>query len=192
MSKELISKRASEILTEVKDFISEKGLERMNTPGIESNDLPEFGVFNTYVTSGKVVTDADGKEQDFRHLRMSVKDSDLTTSISNIVIVAPLAASEVEFGKINKKGALEGKAYLKGKSVNPHLAKYSQAELIAFLEGKHFKAERVQVKNLPYNAAGYDFPNNVNDIKALTKTLVVKDAFVITMLTAEQYAELKK
>lgn len=48
------------------------------------------------------------------------------------------------------------------------------------------------MQNLPYNADGYDFPNNVNDIKALTKTLVVKDAFVITtMLTAEQYAELK-
>ena len=170
MTKEKIAARAAQILTEVADSVSAKGLERLREAGIESNSLPKSGTFGKYITSGTKT-----EKDDFRHIRMTVDGSDDTISTSCLRIVAPKATDEPTFGKIAKEGTLKGKLYLKGKSVNAQFAKYSTAEMIAFLEGKSFTAKPLEVRSLAYNVNGYS-----TEAEAL-ENLTVKTVYVVTV-----------
>lgn len=165
--KEEIKARAKEILSDIADKVSESYLKRAEQEGVESNALPKSGVFGTYKVSGSKDTDANGKITDYRHLRMTVKGSDNSVSVSNLKLIAPAKGEPIEFGVINREGALKGKKFLRGKAINPQLAQYGTAELVAYLEGKHFTAEEITCQRLPYKDSGYDDPTE-KDLRAVT------------------------
>lgn len=181
MNKEELKARALAIKAEVGTEISEKQAERLDEAGIEGNSMPLSGLFGAYKTAGekKVV---DGKEQDFRHLRMVTKSDDGkvhgSVSLSNIRIVGLIGKAKPEFGKITKKGTLENKAYLKGKALNPKFAEYSGFELIALLENRKFTAVETTVRTLPYKETGHELA----DCEAGNVELDSKKAYVITLL----------
>lgn len=175
MNKEKINERVNEILSVITDKVSVTSLERLQEAGIESNSLPKNGVFGSFITAGE-----QKGTDDFRHLRMTVKDSTDTISTANLRIVAPRSSDKkLVFGKITKEGKLKDKLYLKGKSVNPQFAKYSTLEMIAFLEGKAFQATEVSVNSLQYNALGYSTEEDA------TKNIIAKTAFVVTLTDVE-------
>lgn len=172
MNKEQILARATAIKTAVQDHISAKKVENMERPGVEGNSLPAEGTFDSFKTAGAKIGD-----DDFRHVRMTVKDCADSISVSNLKIVA-LRSGKPEYGVIRKVGTLNGKLYLKGKAVNPKFTEYSDFELIAMLEGRKFTAKEVTVKTLPYKAEGW----TEEDIKSADFSLDPKKAYEVTLL----------
>lgn len=169
MSKELIEKRVKEIEADaIANGFSQKRIDRANAPGVEGNSLPLSGTFGKY--------NIGSKGTDFAHFRMTVDGSTDTVSVSNLKIVAPLKGEKAEFGTIAKEGALKGKKYLKGKTINSSFSKHSELELIAHLEGKKFTATPVEVMQLTFNENGYS-----TDAEAKA-ALVVKGAYLVTIV----------
>lgn len=168
MSKEILKERAQAIGADLVGFLTEEQIKKATEPGVVGNSLPVEGVFGTYSKSG---------EGEFKHLRMNVEASTDSVSIANIKLVAPKKGEPIEFDVIKKEGSpLKGKYFLKGKSINPKFAQYSTLELIAYLEGKKFRAVPVDTLSLPYLPTGYT--------KAMAKSeaLVVKGAYQIEIV----------
>lgn len=162
--KESLKNRVAEIKSAIKDQVSDTYLARSEAPGVEGNSLPKTGVFGKYKTSGEKTAD-----NDFRHIRMTVKGSDDSVSIGNLKLIAPMKGETLEFGTINREGsALKGKKFLRGKAINPKFAQYSTLELIAYLEDKSFTAEPVDAIQLRFNRAGYDNPDPIKDTRNVT------------------------
>lgn len=162
--KELLATRVAEIKEAIKDQVSDTYLARAEQAGVEGNSLPKSGVFDKFKTAG-----TKDEKNDYRHLRMTVKNSDDTVSIGNLKLIAPLKGEPIEFGDITREGSpLKGKKFLRGKAINPKFSQYSTLELIAYLEGKHFTAEPVDAIQLRFKPAGYDNPDPVKDIRNVT------------------------
>lgn len=164
MSKEILAERAKAIAEDLVGFLTPEQIKKATDPGVEGNSLPSVGTFGSFAKSGK---------DEFKHLRMTVEGSSDSVSIANLKIVAPRKGDAIEFDVIKKEGNLKGKYYLKGKSINPKFAPYSTVELIAYLEGKKFKAVPVDVMALPYLPAGY------TKTMAKPEALIVKGAYVV-------------
>lgn len=162
--KDLLANKVQEIKVAIAGQVSDTYLKRAEQEGVEGNNLPKSGVFGTFKTAGRI----DGKN-DYRHLRMTVKDTDDSISLGNLKLIAPRKGEPLEFGEIAREGsALKGKKFLRGKAINPKFSQYSTLELIAYLEGKHFTAEPMDCIQLKFNPTGYDNPNPETDTRVVT------------------------
>lgn len=161
--KELLATRVAEIKGEIADKVSDTYLKRAEQAGVESNSLPKSGVFGTFKASGE-----KSGENDYRHIRMTIKGSDDTISIGNLKLIAPRKNDPVEFGEITREGSpLKGRKFLRGKAINPKFSQYSTLELIAYLENKHFTANPVDVMQLRFKRDGYENPTE-KDLRSVT------------------------
>lgn len=161
--KELLATRVAEIKGEISDKVSDTYLKRAEQAGVEGNSLPKTGVFGTFKPAGEKSGD-----NDFRHIRMTVKGSDDTVSLGNLKLIAPRKGEPIEFGEIAREGsALKGKKFLRGKAINPKFSQYSTLELIAYLENKHFTASPVDAMQLRFKREGYDNPTE-KDLRTVT------------------------
>lgn len=162
--KELLATRVTEIKGEIADKVSDTYLKRAEQPGVEGNSLPASGVFGTFKTAG-----TKDEKNDFRHIRMTVKNSDDSVSIGNLKLIAPRKGDPIEFGEITREGsALKGKMFLRGKAINPKFSQFSTLELIAYLENKHFTAKPVDAMQLRYKPEGHSNPDPAKDLRSVT------------------------
>ncbi len=128
----------------------EDQIERLNRAGIEQNSLPSTGKFYFDVTKHASVNE---DQPEMNHIRIGVVGSDDTISISRIKIQAPRLDQPVKFRQWEKEG--RSGWMLQGNPVNPNLSKFSQTQLVEYLNGKAFEAEEVSVNVLPFKADGY-------------------------------------
>ena len=129
---------------------SEDQVERLNRTGIEQNSLPASGKFYFDIEKHASVNE---DQPEMNHIRIGVEGSDDTISISRIKIQAPRLDQPVRFRQWEKEG--RSGWMLQGNPVNPNLSKYSQTQLVEYLNGKSFEAEEVSVNVLPFKEEGY-------------------------------------
>lgn len=120
--------------------------------GIETNSLPKSGKFKFDENKHIAGEEVDGN--DYRHLRIGVEGSDLHSVSTSAIKISALQKGEPSFRKSEREGSdYYGSYFLQGQTLNPQLAKFSDIELVAFLDGKSFTAQEVDVKQLPFKAA---------------------------------------
>lgn len=129
---------------------SEDQVERLNRAGIEQNSLPASGKFYFDIEKHASVNE---DQPEMNHLRIGVEGSDDTISVSRIQIQAPRLDQPVRFRQWSKDG--RSGWMIQGNPVNPNLSKFSQVQLVEYLNGKSFEAEEVDVNVLPFKEDGY-------------------------------------
>lgn len=129
---------------------SEEQVEKLNKTGIEQNSLPTTGKFFFDITKHASVNE---EQPEMNHIRIGVVGSDDTISISRIKIQAPRLDQPVKFRQWEKDG--RSGWMLQGNPVNANLSKFSQTQLVEYLNGKSFEAEEVSVNVLPFKEDGY-------------------------------------
>lgn len=125
-------------------------VERLNRAGIEQNSLPASGKFFFDIEKHASVNE---DQPEMNHIRIGVEGSDDTISISRIKIQAPRLDQPVRFRQWEKDG--RSGWMLQGNPINPNLSKFSQTQLVEYLNGKSFEAEEVSVNVLPFKEDGY-------------------------------------
>lgn len=125
-------------------------IERLNRAGIEQNSLPATGKFVFDITKHASINE---EQPEMNHIRIGVEGSDDTISLSRIRIQAPKIDQPIRFREWSKDG--RSGWMLQGNPVNPSLSKFSQTQLVEYLNGKSFEAEEVSVNVLPYKEEGY-------------------------------------
>ena len=128
----------------------EDQIERLNRAGIEQNSLPTTGKF---VFDIKKHASINEEQPEMNHIRIGVEGSDDTISLSRIRIQAPKIDQPIRFREWSKDG--RSGWMLQGNPVNPSLSKFSQTQLVEYLNGKSFEAEEVSVNVLPFKEDGY-------------------------------------
>ena len=128
----------------------EDQIERLNRTGIEQNSLPSTGKFVFDITKHASINE---EQPEMNHIRIGVEGSDDTISLSRIRIQAPKIDQPIRFREWSKDG--RSGWMLQGNPVNPSLSKFSQTQLVEYLNGKSFEAEEVSVNVLPYKEEGY-------------------------------------
>lgn len=130
---------------------SEDQVEKLNRSGIEQNSLPATGKFVFDIEKHASVNE---DQPEMNHIRIGVEGSDDTISVSRIKIQAPRLDQPIRFRQWEKEG--RSGWMLQGNPVNPHFSKFSQAQLVEYLNGKSFEAEEVDVNVLPFKEDGYN------------------------------------
>ena len=125
-------------------------IERLNKAGIEQNSLPASGKFSFDITKHASINE---EQPEMNHIRIGVEGSDDTISLSRIRIQAPKIDQPIRFREWSKDG--RSGWMLQGNPVNPSLSKFSQTQLVEYLNGKSFEAEEVSVNVLPFKEEGY-------------------------------------
>lgn len=175
-----LKERVEALKIEMTGKVGEKYLQRAEQPGIEGNNLPTSGRFGKVYASGNI----DEKGNDYRHLRLSVVDErgkeipGKSISLSNVKATAFIGKGEVkdsDFGIISKEGALKGKLFLKGQTINPAFAGLSVLETAALLEDNQFTTTKKSGRILKFKADGYSSFEEAKD------EIVVKDFYEITI-----------
>ena len=129
---------------------SEDQVEKLNRAGVEQNSLPASGKFYFDIDKHASVNE---DQPEMNHIRIGVVGSDDTISISRVKMQAPRLDQPVKFRQWEKDG--RSGWMLQGNPVNPHFSKFSQAQLVEYLNGKSFEAEEVDVNVLPFKQDGY-------------------------------------
>lgn len=129
---------------------SEEQVEKLTRAGIEQNSLPASGKFYFDIEKHASVNE---DQPEMNHIRIGVEGSDDTISVSRIKIQAPRLDQPIRFRQWEKDG--RSGWMLQGNPVNPHFSKFSQAQLVEYLNGKSFEAEEVDVNVLPFKQDGY-------------------------------------
>lgn len=148
---------------------SEDQVERLNRTGIEQNSLPASGKFYFDIDKHASVNE---DQPEMNHIRIGVEGSDDTISISRIRIQAPRLDQPIRFRQWEKDG--RSGWMLQGNPVNPNLSKFSQTQLVEYLNGKSFEAEEVDVNVLPFKEEGYKSEPKESDV-------VMKTAYKIRL-----------
>lgn len=130
---------------------SEEQVEKLNRSGIEQNSLPASGKFIFDIEKHASVNE---DQPEMNHIRIGVEGSDDTISVSRIKIQAPRLDQPIRFRQWEKDG--RSGWMLQGNPVNPHFSKFSQAQLVEYLNGKSFESEEVDVNVLPFKEDGYN------------------------------------
>ena len=125
-------------------------IERLNRAGIEQNSLPASGKFFFDIEKHASINE---EQPEMNHIRIGVEGSDDTISVSRIKIQAPRIDQPIRFREWSKDG--RSGWMLQGNPVNPSLSKFSQTQLVEYLNGKSFEAEEVSVNVLPFKEEGY-------------------------------------
>lgn len=128
----------------------EDQIERLNRAGIEQNSLPSTGKFFFDIEKHASINE---EQPEMNHIRIGVEGSDDTISLSRIRIQAPRIDQPIRFREWSKDG--RSGWMLQGNPVNPSLSKFSQTQLVEYLNGKSFEAEEVSVNVLPFKEDGY-------------------------------------
>lgn len=142
---------------EIADILEAKGITLDTRPGmfragIETNSLPKTGKFKFDET--KHIAGEEDNGNDYRHLRIGIEGSDLHSVSTSAIKISALQKGEPSFRKSEREGSdYFGSYFLQGQTINPQLAKFSDVELVAFLDGKSFVAQEVDVKQLPFKPA---------------------------------------
>ena len=125
-------------------------IERLNRAGIEQNSLPATGKFVFDITKHASINE---EQPEMNHIRIGVEGSDDTISVSRIKIQAPTLDQPIRFRQWEKDG--RSGWMLQGNPVNPNLSKFSQTQLVEYLNGKSFESEEISVNVLPFKEDGY-------------------------------------
>ena len=148
---------------------SEDQVEKLTRAGIEQNSLPASGKFHFDIEKHASVNE---DQPEMNHIRIGVEGSDDTISVSRIKIQAPRLDQPIRFRQWEKEG--RSGWMLQGNPVNPHFSKFSQAQLVEYLNGKSFEAEEVDVNVLPFKEDGYNS-------EPKESTVVMKTAYKIRL-----------
>lgn len=160
-----LNKRVEELkATGLKAGYTEERLERFNKPGVELNSLPKTGKF-------AIFTEPSG-EGEFMHNRLRVEGTEHSISLKTVRNTALPLGDTIRFGKYST-GKFKGKAFLRGKSINPTFSKFSEYETIARLEGHSFKATPIECLETPFSENGFDELDE--------KDLVLKTNYIIEL-----------
>lgn len=147
----------------------EDQIEKLTRAGIEQNSLPATGKFFFDIEKHASVNE---DQPEMNHIRIGVVGSDDTISLSRIKIQAPRLDQPVKFRQWEKEG--RSGWMLQGNPVNPHFSKFSQVQLVEYLNGKSFEAEEVDVNVLPFKEDGYTSEPKETDV-------VMKTAYKIRL-----------
>ena len=151
-----VSTDASNVeMSSISQQLAQKGftedqVEKLNRSGIEQNSLPASGKFYFDIEKHASVNE---EQPEMNHIRIGVEGSDDTISVSRIKIQAPRLDQPVRFRQWEKEG--RSGWMLQGNPINPNLSKFSQTQLVEYLNGKSFEAEEVSVNVLPFKEDGY-------------------------------------
>lgn len=148
---------------------TEDQVEKLDRAGIEQNSLPASGKFYFDIEKHASVNE---DQPEMNHIRIGVEGSDDTISISRVKIQAPRLDQPIRFRQWEKDG--RSGWMLQGNPVNPHLSKFSQTQLVEYLNGKSFEAEEVSVNVLPFKEDGYKSEPKESDV-------VMKTAYKIRL-----------
>lgn len=161
-------------MSSISQQLTQKGftddqVERLNRVGIEQNSLPASGKFYFDIEKHASVNE---EQPEMNHIRIGVEGSDDTISVSRIKIQAPRLDQPVRFRQWEKDG--RNGWMLQGNPINPNLSKFSQTQLVEYLNGKSFEAEEVSVNVLPFKEDGYKSEPKESDV-------VMKTAYKIRL-----------
>jgi hypothetical protein len=149
MSKELIlnAKQMKEAEALVEE-LSSKGVKKERLNRMQSapvtNSLPGEGTFESYYWDTE-----SSKNPQYHHLRMKVKGTDQSVSISNLKLMGSLIGGADEN---HDAVPADGGYRLRIKPINREFSRVSQINLAVALKGRKFKATAKTAKTRQFNA----------------------------------------